>query len=254
MVQSQEIGAAVALKQFGYKVPIKSPGTVIADVNPKGPSAGKLRANDAIAAVDGQPTPSLPALRRQITKHRPGQSVALTVRRDGAVRTVDVKTAPDPQDKKRSIIGVLTSCALQTPTEDLASRAGAHRPRPGRRAVRWARLRPRRRREARARRRPRPPGGGDRGDVPRRLGAPRRRTQAEDDRRQARGSGRLSRSRWGKRTGSAPLCRKHARHPCADLSTGVARAGNAEVKASEMSKFRQFDPAGICSVFVRACS
>jgi PDZ domain-containing protein len=117
MAQSQEIGAAVALKQFGYRVPIKSPGTVIADVNPNGPSAGKLRANDAIAAVDGQATPSLPALRRQITKHSPGQSVALTVRRDGAVHTVDVKTAPDPQDKKRSIIGVLTSCALQTPTK-----------------------------------------------------------------------------------------------------------------------------------------
>jgi PDZ domain-containing protein len=92
-------------------------GTVIADVNPNGPSAGKLRANDAIAAVDGQATPSLPALRRQITRHRPGQSVSLTVRRDGAVRTVDVKTAADPQDKKRSIIGVLTSCALQTPTK-----------------------------------------------------------------------------------------------------------------------------------------
>ena len=117
MAQSQEIGAAVALKELGYRVPIKSPGTVIADVNPNGPSAGKLRTNDAIAAVDGQATPSLPALRRQITKHSPGQSVSLTVRRNGAVRTVDVKTAPDPQDEKRSIIGVLTSCALQTPSK-----------------------------------------------------------------------------------------------------------------------------------------
>jgi len=117
MAQSQEIGAAVALKQFGYKVPIKSPGTVIAAVNPKGPSAGKLKANDAIAAVNGHATPSLTALRRQITKHSPGQSVSLTVRRDGTVRNVDVKTAPDPQNKKQSIIGVLTSCALQTPSK-----------------------------------------------------------------------------------------------------------------------------------------
>jgi PDZ domain-containing protein len=116
MAQSQKIGAAVALKALGYRVPVKSPGTVIADVNPKGPSAGNLRAGDTIAAVDGQPTPSLPALRRQITKHSPGQSVSLTVRRDGTVRTVRVKTAPDPEDKRRSIIGVLTSCALQTPS------------------------------------------------------------------------------------------------------------------------------------------
>jgi Lon-like protease len=117
MAQSQEIGAAVALKALGYKVPVKSPGTVIADVSPNGPSAGKLRANDTIAAVDGQATPSLAALRRQIVKHSPGQSVSLTVRRDGAVKTVDVKTAADPQNKKQSIIGVLTSCAMQTPTK-----------------------------------------------------------------------------------------------------------------------------------------
>ena len=117
MAESQEIGAAVALKALGYKVPIKSPGTVIAAVSPKGPSAGKLQANDTIAAVDGKPTPFLPALRRQITKHSPGQSLSLTVRRNGTTHTVDVKTAPNPQDKKQSIIGVLTSCALQTPTK-----------------------------------------------------------------------------------------------------------------------------------------
>lgn len=117
MAESQEIGAAVALKELGYKVPIKSPGTVIAAVNPKGPSAGKLKANDAIAAVNGHATPSLMALRRQITAKKPGRTVALTVRRNGAVRKVDVTTAPDPQDKRRSIIGVLTSCDLQRPTK-----------------------------------------------------------------------------------------------------------------------------------------
>jgi Lon-like protease len=114
MAQSQQIGAAVALKELGYRVPVKSPGTVIADVNPKGPSAGKLRANDTIVAVDGRPTPFLPALRRAITRHAPGQRVSLTVRHDGKVRTVEVETAADPQNRQRSIIGVLTTCALQT--------------------------------------------------------------------------------------------------------------------------------------------
>ena len=158
--------------------------------------------------MDGQATPSLPALRRQITKHRPGQSVSLTVRRDGAVRTVDVKTAPDPQDKKRSIIGVLTSCALQTPTKislpvpvhidlgqvggpsaglafalDVAEKLG-HDVDHGHRVV----------------------ASGEMcldGSV-----APRRRPEAEDDRRKTRRSGRLSRSGWGKRTGGAPLRRQ----------------------------------------------
>jgi Lon-like protease len=114
MAQSQQIGAAVALKELGYRVPVKSPGTVIAAVSPKGPSAGKLRANDTIVAVDGRRTPFLPALRRAITRHAPGQRVSLTVRHDGKVRTVEVKTAADPQNRQRSIIGVLTTCALQT--------------------------------------------------------------------------------------------------------------------------------------------
>jgi PDZ domain-containing protein len=114
MAQSQQTGAAVALRDLGYRVGIKSPGTAIADVNPKGPAAGKLSANDTIVAVDGRPTPFLPALRRAITRHPPGERVSLTVRHDGKVRTVEVKTAADPENRQRSIIGVLTSCALQT--------------------------------------------------------------------------------------------------------------------------------------------
>jgi Lon-like protease len=117
MAQSQEIGAAVALRELGYRVGVKSPGTVIADVNPKGPSAGKLKANDTIVSVNGRPTPFLPALRRAITRHAPGTPVSLRVRRDDSVRTVHVKTAADPQQRQRSIIGVLTSCALQTATK-----------------------------------------------------------------------------------------------------------------------------------------
>jgi len=117
MAESQDIGAAVALRSLGYKVPVTSPGTVIAAVDPKGPSAGKLDANDVIVSVDGTPTPFLPALRRAIGKHNPGEPVKLEVKRGGKVSTVDVKTASDPKDKERPIIGVLTSCALQQATK-----------------------------------------------------------------------------------------------------------------------------------------
>ena len=44
MAESQKIGAAVALRELGYRVPVKVLGTVIAGVSPKGPSDGKLRA------------------------------------------------------------------------------------------------------------------------------------------------------------------------------------------------------------------
>jgi Lon-like protease len=113
MAQSQEIGAAVALRSLGYKVAVDSEGTLIADVNPKGPSAGKLEPNDVIVAVNGRKTPSLPALRRAIGKSHPGDKVNLTVQRGEHRKKVDVKTTSDPQDKSRPIIGVLTSCELQ---------------------------------------------------------------------------------------------------------------------------------------------
>ena len=117
MAESQKTGAAVALKALGYRVPVQSPGTVVAGVNPEGPSAGKLRAHDVIVSVDGQPTPFLPDLRRAIARQRPGETVELTVRRDRTTRKVDVKTVADPENPRRPLIGVLTSCALQAATK-----------------------------------------------------------------------------------------------------------------------------------------
>jgi PDZ domain-containing protein len=117
MALSQQVGAAVALKALGYDVNVHSPGTVILAVDPKGPGAGKLRARDIVVAVDGRPTPSLSDLRRLIRRHRPGDRVELTIRRGQSVQKVTVKTAPDPKIRTRPIIGVLTTCAVQTFTK-----------------------------------------------------------------------------------------------------------------------------------------
>jgi Lon-like protease len=117
MAESQKIGAAVALQSLGYRVPVKSPGTVVADVDPKGPSAGKLKAQDVIASVDGRPTPFLPDLRRAIGRHSPGETVEVTVKRGRGVKKLEVKTVADPKNARRPLIGILTSCALQTATK-----------------------------------------------------------------------------------------------------------------------------------------
>ena len=121
MAQSQEIAAAVALRELGYAVDVRAPGTVIATVQPDGPAAGKLKPNDIVVRVDGRRTPSLLDLRRLIGKHEPGQRVELTVRRGGRVRQVPVKTIPDPRDPARPIIGIaaLTSCTIQRSGIDL---------------------------------------------------------------------------------------------------------------------------------------
>lgn len=117
MAQSQEIAAAVALKELGYAVDISSPGTVIAAVAPDGPAAGKLRTNDIVERVDGLRTLSPADLRRLIGRHEPGQTVDLLVRRGDGLRTVAIKTATDPHDPARPIIGVFTDCTIQRTTK-----------------------------------------------------------------------------------------------------------------------------------------
>jgi PDZ domain-containing protein len=116
MALSQEVGAAVALKALGYEVDVKSPGTVILAVDPKGPSAGKLRPQDVVVRVDGKPVPSLTDLRRTIRRHRPGDRVALTVRRGKTERRIAIETVADEKVPTRPIIGVLTTCTLPSST------------------------------------------------------------------------------------------------------------------------------------------
>jgi Lon-like protease len=117
MSLSQKVGAAVALEELGYAVKLESPGMVIEAVDPHGPSADKLRPEDVVVSVDGRPTPSITELRRIIRRHTPGDQVRLTVRRGRKLRRVEVKTIPDPQDRTRPIIGVISSCVSQTFTK-----------------------------------------------------------------------------------------------------------------------------------------
>jgi len=117
MAQSQEIAAAVALRALGYKVDVSSPGTVIAAVSSDGPAAGKLRPRDIIVRVDGKRSLSPTDLRRLIRVHRPGEMVTLTIRRGRRLEQIRVKTAPDPRDAQRPLIGVFTDCALQRPAK-----------------------------------------------------------------------------------------------------------------------------------------
>ena len=97
MSESQKIGAAVALRSLGYRVPVKVLGTLVAQVATDGPSAGKLEPGDRIVAIDGQPTKTANEIRGAIAKHRPGETVEVTVLRNGAEKKVNVKTVPDPK-------------------------------------------------------------------------------------------------------------------------------------------------------------
>ena len=106
MAESQKIGAAVALRSLGYPVRVKVLGTLLAGVDPKGPSNGKLEPGDSIVAVDGTAVKTLADIRREIRKHKPGETVEIGLRRDGKPKTVEIKTVPEKKHPERPIIGV----------------------------------------------------------------------------------------------------------------------------------------------------
>jgi PDZ domain-containing protein len=106
MDRSEQIAAAVALRQLGYDVTAKPEGALVAGVAPGAPADGKVDPTEVIVAVDGKPVKTPEDLRRLIAEHDPGEAVKLTVRAGGATRDVTVDTIESPEEPGRPIIGV----------------------------------------------------------------------------------------------------------------------------------------------------
>jgi Lon-like protease len=106
MQQSELIASAVALRALGYEIRATPKGAVVIGVASDAPAAGKLEAADVIVAVDGQPVRTPDELRREIGQRRPGESVRLTVHRDGKPVQVTVGTIPNPAEPSRPIVGI----------------------------------------------------------------------------------------------------------------------------------------------------
>ena len=111
MARSQEIAAAVALKELGYDVKVRENGAFIASVYSDLPALGKVVPGEVIVAVDGKPVRSTIDLQRLIGTRPPGTTLTLTLRSSGHRRKVRLTTAPNPADETRSVIGVLVEPA-----------------------------------------------------------------------------------------------------------------------------------------------
>ena len=114
MNRSQDIAAAVALKHLGYQVVERPTGALIAQVLAGSP-AGKagLEPTDVIVAVDGHPVLKSSDLRPLISRHRPGETVRMSVRSPQGLRELRVRTVADPRRGGRPVIGVLVEQAAQ---------------------------------------------------------------------------------------------------------------------------------------------
>jgi PDZ domain-containing protein len=106
MNRSQQIAAAVALRERGLKVLADPEGALVVAVAPDAPAAKQLRPTDVIVAVDGTAVKTPGDLRRLIGSRKPGAEVSLRVRAGGALRTETIKTIASPDDEDRAIVGI----------------------------------------------------------------------------------------------------------------------------------------------------
>jgi serine protease Do len=97
-VQINDVAAEDAEK---YELP-KVSGVLVQGVTDGGPSEGKLRAEDVIVALDGQPVGYVAELQAKIAEHRPGDEVHLKIYRSGHPTDVTVKLGEAPINEHES--------------------------------------------------------------------------------------------------------------------------------------------------------
>jgi Lon-like protease len=119
MARSQQVAAAVALRRLGYPVKTKNVGVLVESLVADSPAVGKLRPNDVIVAVDGEPVQTRSDLLRLVGRHEPGEEVEVEVKRGAARATVTIETAADPEDPGRPVIGVFVeqAASIELPLE-----------------------------------------------------------------------------------------------------------------------------------------
>jgi PDZ domain-containing protein len=106
MSNSQQIAAAVALRQLGYEVQATADGAEVDLVLGDAPAEGKLEPGDIITRVDDTPVKSPEDLRSAMQKVKPGETVSITVKHAGATRTVEAATRADPETPGHAVLGI----------------------------------------------------------------------------------------------------------------------------------------------------
>jgi len=106
MARSEQVAAAVALREAGYKVKATPTGALVEGVASDVPAAAVLKSGDVIVSVRGIPVRTPLGLKSVLRRAKPGETVALRVRRGGKPRDVTVRTVPSPADPAQAIIGI----------------------------------------------------------------------------------------------------------------------------------------------------
>jgi PDZ domain-containing protein len=114
MTRSQDVAGAVALKYLGYHVILRPTGALVTDVLPGSPAEkAHLEPTDVIVGVDGHPVRKRSELRPLIERHRPGETVLLSVRSPKGLRQFRVGTVANANNGGKAAIGIFAEQASQ---------------------------------------------------------------------------------------------------------------------------------------------
>jgi PDZ domain-containing protein len=110
MRSSKDTAAYVALTKLGYPVTTETVGAVITDISAGSPaSTAGLLPGDSITAIDGTSIAGSQALRDAIGTHKPGDTVAFTVKpASGDPHSVSAVLADHPDKPGVGFLGVAT--------------------------------------------------------------------------------------------------------------------------------------------------
>jgi PDZ domain-containing protein len=111
MTGSQQEAIVVALRALGQKVPEV---ITISDLTKDSPAKGVLQAGDVVLSVGGKAATTSASLRAAIRAHKPGELAVFTVRRNGAVKVLRVKTT---EAQGHTAAGVFLRTAFDFPTK-----------------------------------------------------------------------------------------------------------------------------------------
>ena len=114
MADSQEAATAAAMRELH----LPTTTTVVVDSVQKGlPAYGKLRPGDQVIGVDDTQIKQVPDVSGTIGKHKVGDTVRFTVRRDGEDVPVDLRTvaSPDRSAAGKPVVGVVLREKFQFP-------------------------------------------------------------------------------------------------------------------------------------------
>lgn len=125
MVDSQEVAAAIALRETGREVPER---VVVSQLSEGSPATGVLEAGDEFVSVAGTPTPDAASVQTAVRAQKAGSPVTVVVKRDGVEKTLSV---PTRDNAGTTVVGVQLGRDYMLPVDVTITAGGVGGPSAG---------------------------------------------------------------------------------------------------------------------------